>query len=631
MRLWALAAVGPTAHRHCEEDGGGFPRRLDDIVDASGAASGARSRLLRLLLCEVVVVCGGAVGTSIPEEPRWAEDASPAERSVYRWAVQQLDGRVIVLPQVAMTVGSGGRTREAEADLVLIDPEHGVVVVEVKGGTISYDARRAVWRRREAGAAQIRDPVQQVKRTRSIVEAALKGGGVETSALPLRWAVATPDCRLEAPGEPVLAEAQLWDAVAADRLGLLYRRTCGALSQGERPLGADQARRLAELLRGRSRQGRPTLAAAIDAHEATIRIHTESHRNVLRRFATHPHVLVHGAAGTGKTVLALEAAVQFASLGERVLLGCWNVMLAHWLREALRAELEAIGSPAADEVTSDPHGKVVVSHLVELARRGTDDEPGDDPTTWYHETLPTQLTPATCRGEFDVVVLDEAQDLTELWVLAVAGLLAKHGRWYAFADGQQDLFHADAALPDFLEIEHELRENFRNSRSIARFAADFGDVQLDCVTGDGPDVRFVPISSDEVVAHTEVVASRLQREERVHDSDLAVLWLFHNPHRGHTDELAAAALAGGRVATNGASFKGMERPVVVLGLDIDATKADRSEEISRAIYTAATRARSLLVVVGDPDAAEAVGFEGLASALRDAGSRPAEAASTAGH
>lgn len=566
------------------------------------------------------------MGTSVPEEPRWAAAASPAERSLWRWAVEQLDDRVLVLPQVAMTVGGGGRAREAEADLILIDPEHGVVVVEVKGGTLSYDARRAVWRRREAGAAAVRDPVQQAKRTRSIVEAALKGDGIDTSPLALRWAVATPDCRLDAPGEPVLAAAQLWDAVAADQLAQLHRRTCGELSQGERPIGQDQAQRIAELLRGRSRDGRPTLAAAIDDHEATVRVHTESHRNVLRHFATHPHVLVRGAAGTGKTVLALEAAVQFASLGHRVLLGCWNVLLAHWLRGALRAELAAIGSPAADEVTSEPHGRVVVSHLVELARHGTDEGPAGDLATWYHDTLPMQLTPATCRGEFDVIVLDEAQDLTELWVLAVASLLAKDGRWYAFADGQQDLFHADAALPDFLEVEHELRENFRNSRSIARFAADFGDVQLDCVTGDGPEVRFVPVGSAEVVEHAEVVARRLQSDERVRDQDLAVLWLFHNPHRGEADELARAALAGERVATNSASFKGMERPVVVLGLDIDASKADRSEELSRAIYTAATRARSLLVVVGDPEAAETVGFVGLAKRLRVAGGGPDDAA-----
>lgn len=560
------------------------------------------------------------MGSSIPAEPRWADDASPAERALWRWAVDQLDDRVLVLPQVAMTVGSGGRTQEAEADLVLIDPDHGVTVIEVKGGTLSYDARRAAWRRREAGAAVIRDPVNQVKRTRSIIEAALKGGGVDTSTLALRWAVATPDCRLDAPGEPVLAATQLWDALAADQLEQLHRHTCGPLTQGERPIGGEQAQRITELLRGRSRAGRATLAAAIDAHEASIRVHTESHRNVLRRFSTHPHVLVRGAAGTGKTVLALEAAVQFASLGQRVLLGCWNVMLAHWLRTALRAELQAIGSPDADEVTADPTGRVVVSNLVDLAKRSTDQQPDGDLDTWYHDTLPSQLTPAACGGEFDVVVLDEAQDLTELWVLAVAGLVARQGRWYAFADGQQDLFQADAALPDFLEIEHELRENFRNSRSIATFAADFGDVELDCVTGDGPDVRFVAVDSLEVVNQTEAIARRLQRDERVDNAEIAVLWLFHNPHRGATDQLAEAALAGERVATNSASFKGMERPVVVLGLDIDATKTDRTDEVRRAIYTAATRARSLLVVVGDPEDAEAIGLGALASKLREGGS-----------
>lgn len=559
------------------------------------------------------------MGTSVPAEPRWAADASPAERVLWRWAVEQLDDRVLVLPQVAMTVGRGGRTQEAEADLVLVDPEHGVTVVEVKGGTISYDARRAVWRRREAGAAEIRDPVQQVKRTRSIVEAALKAGSVVTSTLPLRWAVATPECRLEAPGEPILDEARLWDALAADQLERLYQRTCGELAQGERPVGEHDSARIAEFLRGRSREGRPTLAAAVDEHEAQVRIHTESHRNVLRRFVTHPHVLVRGAAGTGKTVLALEAVVQYASLGQRVLLACWNVMLATWLRNALQQELAAIGSPAAAEVTSDPSGRVVVSNFVDLAAYGAVEPPGDDMAVWYHETLPSGLTPAMTAGEFDVIVLDEAQDLTELWVLAVAGLLAKDGRWYAFADRRQDLFHAGAALPDFLEMEHELRENFRNSRAIASFAGDFGDVELDCVTGDGPEVRFVPVDSSEVVARTEVVARQLQREERIADADLAVLWLFHNPHRGATDELADAALAGARVATNSASFKGMERPAVVLGLDIDPTKADRSEEVSRAIYTAATRARSLLVVVGDPDDAEAVGFSTLAAQLRQAG------------
>jgi len=518
------------------------------------------------------------VGTSVPVEPRWAPDSSPAEQALWRWAVEGLDDRVLVVPQVAMTVGDGGRAREAEADLVLLDPGHGITVVEVKGGTISYDAGRGVWRRAEAGAAEVRDPVTQVKRTRSVLRDALATAGVEVDRVALRWVVATPECRLQAPGEPVLAERRLWDALAAEQLDRLYRSACGRLELGEQPLGDEAAERIAQLLRGRSRAGRAVAVAAVEQHEAQVRVHTESHRNVLRRFSAHRFVLVRGAAGTGKTVLAVESAAQFASLGHRVLLGCWNLVLAGWLVGALRSRLEELGSPAAAEVTTDPSGQVVVSHVGALTGRWGAPPEGVDAQAWYLEQLPSGLSPRDTGGEFDVVVLDEAQDLSELWVLAISQLVAREGRWYAFADGQQDLFDADAALPDFLELEHELHDNFRNSRQIAAFAGGFGDVELDCVSGDGPPVRFVAVPGEHVVARTREVARKLQRDERVVDGDLAVLWLFHNPFKGANDEVA------------------------------------------RAIYAAATRARSLLVVVGDPDTVAHLGFHDLADRLRGSGS-----------
>ena len=316
-------------------------------------------------------------------------------------------------------------------------------------------------------------------------------------------------------------------------------------------------------------------------------------------------------------MLAVEAAAQFASLGHRVLLGCWNLVLARWLVGALQTRLEELGSPAAGQVTTDPRGQVVVSHVGALTgRRGVPPE-GVDAQAWYLEQLPSGLSPRDTGGDFDVVALDEVQDLSELWVLAISQLVAHEGRWYAFADGQQDLFDADAALPDFLELQHELRDNFRKSRQIAAFAAGFGDVELDCLSGDGPPVRFVAVPGEHVVSRTREVARKLQRDERVADADLTVLWLFHNPFKGANDEVATAALAGERVESNSASFKGMQRPVVVLGLDVDPETARRQDEVARAIF-AATRARSLLVVVGDPDALAHLGFHDLADQLRGA-------------
>ena len=223
---------------------------------------------------------------------------------------------------------------------------------------------------------------------------------------------------------------------------------------------------------------------------------------------------------------------------------------------------------------------------------------------------------STPASDIDVVVLDEGQDLSEMWVIALAALERKGGRWYAFSDRQQDLFQSNAELPEFLEVHHELRENFRNSASIAAFAEQFGDIETDCLSGDGPPVAFVACPTDRVIARAGEVAKRLVRDEGLDESDVAVLHLFHNPFRGHTDEVARATLAGELVTTNSASFKGMERPAVVLGLDIDPAKTDRRDEVRRAIYAAATRARSHLTVVGDPDVAAAYGFDELARDLR---------------
>ena len=553
------------------------------------------------------------MGTSMPADPSWDGDGSAAERAVWRWAVEQLPDDVLVLPNVIMTVERDhGAPEEVEVDLVLVDPERGVTLVEVKGGTVGYDGRHRRW------TGVHRDPVKQVKRAKGILTRAIAQTPVDPETVALRWAVATPDCRLEGPGEPLMLEAQLWDALAAKGLVDRYHRVCGQLGYGEQPLGAERAQFLASLLSGRTREGRAVLTAAVEDHEHRVRLRTQSHARALHQIWSHPRVLVRGSAGTGKTELAVQAAVTFASQGQRVLLTCWNLVLASWLRERMREELAPVGV----EVTEDVTGRVVVSHLVGLARQGVDpDEPApaddasrDEVHSYYHEHLPQALDLGASGGPFDVVVLDEAQDLSEWWVWAVEGLVAKDGRWYAFIDGQQDLFAQKAELTEFIQHPYALAENFRNSRQIAEFAGRFGDISTDCVTGDGPSVEVVSCPTDRIPARTAEIAKK-RVKDGADPGEVAAICLFENPHRGHTEEVVELDRSGELVVTNSASFKGMERPMVVLGLDLRPEKADRADEAARAIYAAATRARSHLTVVGDPEVVRAYGFTDLADEL----------------
>ena len=204
-----------------------------------------------------------------------------------------------------------------------------------------------------------------------------------------------------------------------------------------------------------------------------------------------------------------------------------------------------MGSPRASEVSDGPTGPIVAGHLVGLAREAGLDPPDHPGPAWYQQDLPATLSQALTGGPFDAIVLDEAQDLSDMWMLALDGLLAPDGRWYAFADRHQDLFASRASLPDFLDLTHELRENFRNSRPIAEFASQFGPTELDCVSPEGPPVRFVAVSDDRVIDRAEREAGRLQRTERIPEADLALLWLFHNPMRGRNDEVADRQTVGG--------------------------------------------------------------------------------------
>lgn len=562
------------------------------------------------------------MGTPHPPDPTWRSDASPAERALWQWAVQQLDDEVLVLPGVRLTALDKGQD-DVEVDLVLIDPGGGVLAVEVKGGEVSYDVDHGIWWRQNAGRRkEIRDPVEQAQRARSLIRRVLAENGIQTETLTIGWAVATPDCRIDAPGGGYLPASQLWDSLASDQLARRYAAARPSPGPGHTPPGSALAYRIAQTLRGRPAEGRATVAASIALNERRVVAHTESHRDALHAFAHHDRVLVTGAAGTGKTALALHAATMRAAFGGRTLVVCWNAVLGSSLRRGMRDRLAAIGSPLAEAVTDELTGNVVAGHAAGLVTRASGVSlEGIDPAAFFKDELPWRLDAELCGGRFDTIVIDEAQDFGEPWLLALDQLLTPNGCWFAFAHADQDLFHTGAVLDQFFVHRHQLRESFRKTKQIAAAATMFTEVlagspaDVEIVAGDGPDVRWIPAPAEHVIARARETQRKLQRAERLQHHDMALLYLFNNPHKGNSEAVVNAEDHGELVVTNAATYKGMERPVVVLGLDLNPEKAARRETVARVAYVGATRARSLLVIVGNPEAAAAYGFTKVAVAL----------------
>ena len=147
-------------------------------------------------------------------------------------------------------------------------------------------------------------------------------------------------------------------------------------------------------------------------------------------------LLVEGAAGSGKTLLAREAALRRAAGGQRVLVLTFTEALAHWLARALDAP--GVRVAPIRRFALDLLGQVGL----DLAR-----PPGAD--EWEEVSLRAAVDALPLLGSpCDFLVVDEAQDLTEHDWLLVEEIARDRGLW-AFHDPAQR-FWSDRSIPDHL-------------------------------------------------------------------------------------------------------------------------------------------------------------------------------------
>ena len=104
--------------------------------------------------------------------------------------------------------------REGEADLLLLHPELGMLVLEVKGGRVAFDGRAGTWTStgRDGTLHEIKDPFAQARRSVKALAAKAAALTVEGQAMPEfvhGHGVVFPDFDYEPGVEPVSAPREL--------------------------------------------------------------------------------------------------------------------------------------------------------------------------------------------------------------------------------------------------------------------------------------------------------------------------------------------------------------------------------------------------------------------------------------
>jgi hypothetical protein len=174
--------------------------------------------------------------------------------------------------------------------------------------------------------------------------------------------------------------------------------------------------------------------AQIDADE---RLKLDEELFVIDGLMGNRTLAVEGVAGSGKTLVAREAALKMAADGKRVTYLCYTDALAGWLRPHL--------SPAGVKVFTVP--RYAVNLLESTGQLGTLMK---EPDFWMNVSLQAAVD-ALPSGDIapEVIVLDEAQDLTENdWVL-VESLGCEKTCWIFYDPAQA--FWKDRTIPEWVK------------------------------------------------------------------------------------------------------------------------------------------------------------------------------------
>ena len=384
-----------------------------------------------------------------------------------------------------------------------------------------------------------------------------------------------------------------------------------------------------------------------------VRHYTEEQFEALDAIDSNPRLVFDGPAGTGKTLLAIEAARRAAAAGRRVLLLCFNRPLGRWLQE----ETAAL-APGVTARTLHEHLRLLAGMAPTRAQRCRQE--------FWQEELPGMAIEALLERDdkrylYDAIVLDEAQDVLRRSYLDVLDLSLRDGlaggHWRFFGDFTwQRIYDAAALSVDELldppvdaraagampisAMCCELRINCRNTPRVAGLACACGHVTPgyrrvrrpdDDVE---PDVRWYGDGGEQLSLLRAVLTElrdggfggpRVAVLSPYGNERCAAAQLTEQPWRDRLDplvrepgddggeeeevgdwlaacipsDLDAVDLRSGRVKYSSIyRFKGLEAPAVVI-TDIEAldTPAQRS-----LLYVGCTRALHRLVILADKKA-----------------------------
>lgn len=546
------------------------------------------------------------------------EQKSRAEADVYRAFRDKTPSDWLVLHGLSLiALGRNAPAQDAEADFVVLDPRRGFVVVEVKGGGVSRDAKGKWWSQGKTGLHKITDPVEQAKRNKYIVLNSLKAssnwGPTGAPRLLMGHASLLPDLATRSALVGHNQPAQILGA--SQELNRIHSWVDGVFQfwavndASWHPLG-QAGMAVVRSVFCAPVTVRASLALAVEREQRRQFELTRRQALVLQNLRYRARAAIAGAAGTGKTLLASQHAQALAGQGRRTLLVCYTRALADLLkREAVGvANLEVMQFHQLCDwrvkaVKQATH-KDMMAMAIE-AHRGADEFEVLKP---YALALTTDCDPF----RYDAILVDEGQDFGDEYWLAIELLLSREesAQLYVFYDPNQAIYQRAKDIPNLnLGPPLLLTENCRNTRPVHEAAYRYykGDEIAPPELEGAPITQLVSGGLKEQAMAIRATVNDLLSQGGLKPDEVAVL-VAGERKDGHFRALHDLGDPGGARWSfvtlwqpNGVlvdtvrRFKGLEATAVLLWCAEEVDPAVERE----LLYVGLSRARNRLWVIGE--------------------------------
>ena len=508
-----------------------------------------------------------------------------SEAVVVQNFIDNLDASWVVVPSVAVTYKGNDR----EIDVILVSPDHGAYVVEVKGGLISIE--QGQWKSYDY---KIKNPAVQATAAKHQLVSRLHSMKVDISQIHIQHIVAFPDIISfpevgggpECPREIIFTKTELTNPTAP----------IGKLRKDQPAFSDDTLKKFLGAIRPDVREIEVQGGTITGVSQRIARATLDQLAIVFGLDENH-RVHIRGSAGTGKTFVATNWARRAVERGERTLVVCYN--------RALGIEIQSLMSEYMSKQEDQSMLTIGSFHSVAnllLGDKAAIPTGGESQEWWdnHHADLLLQ-NPDSLLYKFDTIIIDEGQDFYPLWFAALESLLINTdtGRFFVLSDEAQAIY-AEAPQLQSNVTTLQLTRNVRNTNKIANTIRRIGGAPAIIGASPGQEVDIYTVGGAKERRKSLAKALTKVRDElRIPPSQTLVLV----PHRSDITELMSEAVGDFQLCAWADrdedhvaigtihGTKGLERLAVIL-VNFD------EEPDPKLTYIGASRAVLYLAVIG---------------------------------